>query len=640
MDKIYIQTQEAWDVVREKALKEAKVGFDIETASLHPNAEIAGFSLYLPSADLAVYVPLNHKNAQNFPGVPSLLGIKMVVFYGSFDVGRWLYWYDELLTVVGDGYIATKMLQTMDRFSGVKALIEKYNLLPRVIEIEEVCGEGNYDFSLVELNQLCLDYTTQDAYGALRGEEEILKESLKRDKYPDWDAVYQLEMDNIPLLGLAELQGARVDTAELAGVFNELKTEESLLRTEICMDLNRDLNTFNPASPARLAAALFNKPDHEPKPLKKTQHQDLEHPGLGLESFSGTSVAVDTLANIADQHPVIEKLLRWKKLNAILTKDLPQVETWVDSSGYLRPKFQQVGEDGTSRIYSGGAGNFISLSKVVRKSIKPKEGCVFIHVDFEAAELRIAAAAANDRPLLKAFTENLDAHKITYLFSTNQITLESTPEEVQRACDGVTKAQRDTGKILNYAVIFGTMGYSVGMALGISQKEADVAIDKFWDSHPELFQWVTQTKNYASLHGRTQTLMGRIRQLKGIFAAKGNKKKPFLRQAVNTACQGTCGDILKIAMVRVFHDSRNVDSVFRKHRLRLVTPVFDAALYEANKEILDDPIAIDRLRNLFEVKTVKEGGVHIPMKIEMGISDHSWFDAMQSTNKVAKVTVT
>jgi len=183
MDKIYIHSQTAWNLIRKQALKEKKVGFDIETASLDANSVIAGFSLYLPEMDTAVYVPLNHKSGENFQGVPDLTGINLVTFYGSFDVGRWLYWYDQLLTVVGDGYIATKMLQTLDRFSGVKALIEKYKLLPRVIEIEEVCGEGNYDFTLVELNQLCLDYTTQDAYAALRGEEEILKESLNRSRY-------------------------------------------------------------------------------------------------------------------------------------------------------------------------------------------------------------------------------------------------------------------------------------------------------------------------------------------------------------------------------------------------------------------------------------------------------------------------
>jgi DNA polymerase I-like protein with 3'-5' exonuclease and polymerase domains len=621
------------------ACSEEAVGFDIELEGLHPTAKIAGFSLYLPSRDEGYYVPLNHTEHSTSDVIvreyaKQLSLLPLVTYNGSFDLGRMEFVYGTRLNAVGDGDLVSKMFQ-LHKF-GLKQLALELGIVSETLSLEDVLGRSEYDFTQAPLDDRTLDYTVQDAYLALKVERKLLEQNLKLDKYPDFHRVYKLECQVMPILGMAELQGMPLDRAKFSTTVRYMQMEADDLFQEICEALNRDPQTFNLASGARLSAALFNKPDRIPEPLppmkprqrKPPVQDDRDLPGLGLipvvtatkpGKFERHSVAKNELERISDQHPVIEKIIRWVGLNAVLTRDIPHVDDWV-KNGRVYPSFLQIGEDGTSRIYTGKP-NIISMSYTVRDAMPPSPGKVYCHVDFKAAEWRIAALLAGEQDILDALDSGTDPHRLTYHKMT------------RKPLDQITKSERDTGKILNYAALFGSEGFSLARALKFTDDEISQAYElqtQFWQAYPKLAAWRDYRHQYAREHFRTTTILGRVRQLPGMHSKRVGIIKNELRRSVNTATQGSCGDLLKEAMVRFDEKARDPNSLLHCLGARIVIPVYDALLLEMDECALNDP----RTKELVEKELKATIGVPMEyegrttrMQIDMGWSRQSWKEA-------------
>jgi len=628
------------------SLRAAIYGFDIECESLEPEAKIAGFSLYRPATNSAIYVPFDHAvdryedgtalsggspytpfSEEDKQEIAKLLSVLQVITYnGAFDLGRFLKRFGYCPMPIGDGQLAGKMLQ-LKSWEGLKALAITLGIATETHSIEDILGEGNYNFRLAKLDKKTLDYTCQDAILAVLVEQEVIKKHLKPEKYKKWQEVYQLELDVMKILGLSELIGIPLDLDKFKITAQAITRDYIDLGDEVCTILNRDDPEldFNIASTRRLSAALFNAPDHEAKELKKGQHQDLEFSGLGLKPATRSgkngsfSTATPNLELIEDQHAVIEKILEWKTMNSIVTRDIPHVEEWCPD-GTVYPRFVQIGEDGTSRIYTA-APNVISMSKKVRRAMPPRENRIFIHSDFQAAEFIIAALLSGESQILDALDAGLDPHINTYCTMTNT----SYPEDVT---SDEWQKNRETGKVLNYAVIFGTSGYSIAMRLKCSQGEAKEMLAKFWATHPILHEWTAMRRNYAKEHARTYTVIGRVRKLPGVFSNNWKVKQKTYRQAVNTACQGSCGDALKLAIRNLYKLSQDPNSIVGKLNLKILCPVFDAILLEIDDIQGSDRAMIEtELREANEVVLEHEGR-STRMKCDMGWSTESWYAAM------------
>src|SRR5690606_9938868 len=79
---------------------------------------------------------------------------------------------------------------------------------------------------------------------------------------------------------------------------------------------------FNLASPKQIADILFNK--------------------LGLSSNRKLSTAVDSLNDIIDEHPVVEKILEYRKYFKLLTTYVEGLKHHIYPDGKIHPKFNQA----------------------------------------------------------------------------------------------------------------------------------------------------------------------------------------------------------------------------------------------------------------------------------------------------------
>jgi len=90
--------------------------------------------------------------------------------------------------------------------------------------------------------------------------------------------------------------------------------------------------------------------------------------------------------------------------------------------------------------------------------------------------------------------------------------------------------------------------------------------------------------------GYIETLLGRRRYLPGINSGESDKASYAQRQAVNSVCQGSAADLIKLAMINIH---RRVEKELRSQKLcRLVLQVHDELVFEVSQEVLGHAVAI------------------------------------------------
>jgi DNA polymerase I len=90
--------------------------------------------------------------------------------------------------------------------------------------------------------------------------------------------------------------------------------------------------------------------------------------------------------------------------------------------------------------------------------------------------------------------------------------------------------------------------------LGISFKEAQGFIDRYFEQFPSIKNFMQSCIDNARKLGYTETLFGRRRYLSDIGADNRMVREAAERVAVNTPVQGTAADIIKIAMITIHNE--------------------------------------------------------------------------------------
>ena len=252
----------------------------------------------------------------------------------------------------------------------------------------------------------------------------------------------------------------------------------------------------------------------------------------------------------------------------------------------------------------------------------PEEGRCFIHIDFQAAEFRLAALLSKAKDLLEALDMGLDIHKYTYSKMT-KIPL-----------DKINSEQRDIGKVLNYAAIYGTEGHSIAKQLKIEYKEAQILLEEFWNSNTELKVWVDGIKRYVKENGSVKTVLGRVRKIPEISSGYPSLIKKALRKAVNTTCQSSCGDMLKLAILAL--DEERNKGILKKYKMRFLCPVFDALLLDLDVEALEEREEVEQVIKRGFERIVHYEGLSLKMKSDLGWSNESWLKAMKKELEALK----
>lgn len=165
------------------------------------------------------------------------------------------------------------------------------------------------------------------------------------------------------------------------------------------------------------------------------------------------------------------------------------------------------------------------------------DGYVLLAADYSQVELRILAHFSADAGLLEAFHAQVDVFRAIAAKWLHKATIEE-----------VTEAERHQVKQICYALIYGAGPALVAQQAHVSVETAQSMMKDFLRTYPGVETFLLHTKKRCRKQGFVETLLGRRRILPDIRSADNKKRSKAERQAVNTLCQGSAADLIKVSL--------------------------------------------------------------------------------------------
>ncbi len=414
----------------------------------------------------------------------------------------------------------------------------------------------------------------------------VLKEKLKETGQET--LCDQIEVPLSAVLADMEKRGFQIDRAGLSAFTEELGRMVGEYAETIYFEAGRE---FNINSPKQLGEVLFGE--------------------LGLptarKTKTGYSTDAETLEKLRPYHSIVDRILEYRqvaKLRSTYGEGLLKV---ADENGRIHSSFNQT-VTATGRLSSSEPNlqNIpirTELGRRMRQFFIPRSpDYLLVDADYSQIELRLLAAISGDLNLVNAFLSGQDIHTIT----ASQVF--GVPPEA------VTPDLRKRAKAVNFGIIYGIGGFSLGADLHVPTYEADRYIKSYLARYPQVSEYLSTVVEEAAKRGYVTTIFGRRRYIPELSSPKKNVQAFGRRVAMNSPIQGAAADIIKIAMIRV-------DRALRESGLdaALILQVHDELILEAHRSCAAEAAAL--------LKREMESAVSlaVPLTVEVGIGDN-WLD--------------
>ena len=342
------------------------------------------------------------------------------------------------------------------------------------------------------------------------------------------DVFANIEMPLVPVLARMEGRGITLDKTAAHAFLQSVQADLDSLTAHIHTEAG---GPFNIRSSQQLADILF---------------VTLALPKAGKTRGGAMSTSQEALEKLAGKHPIIEKILEYRKLEKLRSTYLEPLPAGTDNQNRIHTTFNQTAT-ATGRLSSSNP----NLQNIpIRGALGPKMRSLFIAgpnralvcADYSQIELRVLAHLSQDPTLLEAFHNNEDIHSRTAALLFDKATAKVTPDE------------RRNAKTINFGLIYGMGAQKLGQELGIPMKEAKAFIERYFARLAKLKEFYDSIEDDARMNGYVATMTGRRRLTPDIHSGNSQLHSQARRQAINTRIQGSAADIIKLAMIAVEHD--------------------------------------------------------------------------------------
>ncbi|KAM3282203.1 helicase and polymerase-containing protein TEBICHI isoform X2 [Capsicum chacoense] len=220
--------------------------------------------------------------------------------------------------------------------------------------------------------------------------------------------------------------------------------------------------------------------------------------------------------------------------------------------------------------------------------VSTQENWLLLTADYSQIELRLMAHFSKDSSLIKLLSE-----------PQGDVFTMIAAKWIGKTESIVSQEERDQTKRLVYGILYGMGAKSLAEQIDCSSDEAAERIESFKRSFPGVASWLQEAVTSCREKGYVETLKGRKRFLAKIKFGNSNEKSKAQRQAVNSICQGSAADIIKIAMINIHHaldhfekspSHPTADEKFHvlKGRCRIILQVHDELVLEADPSVAKD----------------------------------------------------
>lgn len=589
-----IQTEKEMAELCAELRAQPSVCFDTETTGTDPLAsDLVGLSFAFREGE-AFYVPISADREQALQQVE--------IFRAFFEderiekVGQNLKY--DILELRNYGiHVRGKLFDTMiahyllnpELRHGMDYMAETY-LKYKTIHIDELIGaRGKNQKSMRDVApEIVSEYAAEDADVTLK-----LKRLLKReiDENGLSELFYDIESPLVYVLADMEWTGVRLDLKALSELSRELTDELIHIEKEIVEMAGMD---FNVNSPKQIGEVLFDRMKIMEKPKKTKTGQ-----------YSTSEAELEKLRN---KHPIIEKILEQRGLKKLLSTYIDAFPLLINpKSGKIHTSFNQT-VAATGRLSSTNP-NLQNIpirderGKEMRKVFIPDAGCTFVSADYSQIELRIMAHLSGDKNMMEAFEHGQDIHAATAA-KIYKIPIEE-----------VTSDKRRKAKTANFGIIYGISVFGLSERLNIPRSEAKELIDGYFDTFPQVKQYMDESIARARESGFVETILGRKRFLADINSKNAVVRGYAERNAINAPIQGSAADIIKIAMVRIFNRLQQ-----GKLQSRMILQVHDELNFNVPTNELSDvrKIVSEEMENAYKLR--------VPLKTDVGVGEN-WLEA-------------
>ena len=567
---------------------------DTETTSTNPiDAELVGLSFAVKENEaFYVAIPSNRQEAEKYVNIfkplyenPKILKIGQNIKY-DLEVLR--NYGVELKGELWDTMIAHYLIQPELRHN--MDYMAETLLNYKTIHIDELIGpKGKNQKSMRDLPPtLVYEYACEDADVTLKL-KNVLEPKLKESGVEH--LFYDIEMPLVPVLAEMEMNGVCIDTDSL--------NETSKIFTNRMQELEQRIyelagEQFNIASPKQVGDILFGKMKIIDKPKKTKTGQFVTNE--------------EVLMQLKHKSEIVEDILNHRGLKKLLGTYIDALPKLINPrTGHIHTSFNQT-ITATGRLSSSDP-NLQNIpirgedGKEIRKAFIPEPGCLFFSADYSQIELRVMAHLSQDENMMNVFREGKDLHAAT------------AATIYKKDINEVSRDERTKSKRANFGIIYGITVFGLAERLDIARDEAKQLIDGFFQTFPQVHQYMEASKQKAREKGYAETVFHRRRYLPDINSHNATVRNFAERNAINAPIQGSAADIIKVAMIRIFN--RFKAEGIRSKMILQVHDELNFSVYPEEKEIVER-IVIEEMQNAFPLS--------VPLVADSGFGQN-WLEA-------------
>lgn len=440
--------------------------------------------------------------------------------------------------------------------------------------------------ALLEREETAMQYISYQSYIPFAC-TDILKEQLK--KYQMLNLFYDVEMPTVYTLYDMEQRGIKVNKDELKEYGEQLVAKIEELEQEIYRLAGEE---FNINSPKQLGVILF---EHLKLPYAK-------------KTKTGYSTNVDILEKLVPEYPIADCILEYRRLAKLKSTYADGLSVFIkEEDQRIHGTFHQT-ITATGRLSSADPNlqNIpirMPLGRAIRKVFVPEEGYLFVDADYSQIELRLLAHLSKDENLIKAYQSGSDIHKIT------------ASEVFDTPLEQVTDLQRRNAKAVNFGIVYGISAFGLSEDLKISRAEASSYIEKYFNTYPQIKQFLDDTVKHAKENGYVETIFHRVRPIPELKSSNFMQRNFGERVAMNSPIQGAAADIIKIAMVRVNERIKR-----EKLHSRLLLQIHDELLVETKKE------EKEIIKKILKEEMMGATSLLVPLDVDVNEGEN-WYEA-------------
>jgi len=345
-----------------------------------------------------------------------------------------------------------------------------------------------------------------------------------------------------------ELAGLAVDAGELERAREAFAVIEAELQREIEALAGR---SFNLGSSKQLGDVLF---------------QQLKLP-IVSRTKTGWSTANEALERIEHAHPIVPLVLRWRTLRRLRDSWITALRECIDADGRVHSCFHPA------RSFSGRIVNSNpDLGRVpgrtpemqrIRRAFVARPGTVLLSVDYQQLGLHVLAHLTKDPALVEPLREGRDLHVLT------------ASAVLERPPDAITAAERQLGKVVNFATFAGQGASALALQLGMTAQEAREVIARFDRRYALVRAFQDEQLRLARERGYIVTLAGRRWPIGGLESLDPEDRSYAERMGRRATHEGSVADVSRRGLL-------DADRALRREGLAAapILQILDEVLFE------------------------------------------------------------